>query len=110
MFAVLLAVLVVSGVLWDSAGVGIMITLAIMILSPILGQKATIERLLDSEWSRDVLRAGYYILPKSADISVIMRHVILHQPVETWMPVWSSALFGGAVLGLGLWLFQRRSF
>jgi hypothetical protein len=26
------------------------------------------------------------------------------------MPVWSTALFGAVVLGLGLWCFQRRSF
>jgi ABC-type transport system involved in multi-copper enzyme maturation permease subunit len=110
MFAVLLAVLVLAGVLWDSAGVGTMITFAIMFVTPILAQKTTIERLLDSEWSRNVVRVAYYVLPKTSDVSVIMRHMILHQPVESWMPVWSSALFGGAVLGAGLWLFQRRSF
>ncbi len=79
-------------------------------ITPILSQKTTIEKLLDSEWSRDVVRVAYYVLPKSAEVSVIMRHLILHQPVESWMPVWSSALFGAAVLSLGIWLFQRRSF
>lgn len=109
-FAVMLAVLVLAGVLWDSAGVGIMIAFAIMIVTPVLAQRATIERLLDSESSRNVVRAAYYLLPKSAEVSVIMRHIILGLPVESWMPVWSSALFGGVVLSLGLWLFQRRSF
>jgi len=109
-FAVLLSILVLVGVLWDSSAVAIMITFAIMFLTPILAQKNTIEKLLSSEWSRNLLRFFYYVLPKTSDISVIIRHVILNQPVESWMPVWSTAIFGIVVLFLGLWRFQRRSF
>jgi ABC-type transport system involved in multi-copper enzyme maturation permease subunit len=109
-FAVLLAVLVLVGVLWDSSAVAIMAVFAIMIITPILAQKATIERLLSSEWSRVVVRFLYYVLPKTSDVSVIIRHMILNQPIESWMPVWSTAIFGAVALGLGLWRFQRRSF
>jgi ABC-type transport system involved in multi-copper enzyme maturation permease subunit len=109
-FSVLLAVLVLVGVLWDSSAVAIMVAFAIMIITPILAQKATIERLLSSEWSRVVVRVLYYVLPKTSDVSVIIRRLILNQPVESWMPVWSTALFGAVVLVLGLWRFQRRSF
>jgi ABC-type transport system involved in multi-copper enzyme maturation permease subunit len=109
-FAVLLAVLVLVGVLWDSSAVAIMATFAIMIITVIVAQKTLIERLLSSEASRNVVRVLYYALPKTSDISVIIRHTILHQPVESWMPMWSTALFGAVVLGLGLWQFQRRSF
>lgn len=109
-FAVMLAVLVLAGVLWDSAAIGIMTTFAIMIITPILAQRATIERLLDSEWSRNVVRVLYYSLPKTAEIGVIIRHMILNQPIESWMPVWSTAIFGAVVLVTGLWLFRRRTF
>ncbi len=109
-FSVLLAVVVLAGVLWDSAAVAIMATFAIMIITPILAQKATIERLLSSEWSRDVVRVLYYALPKTSDVSLIIWRLSLNQPVESWMPVWSTALFGIVVLGLGLWRFARRSF
>ena len=109
-FAVLLAILVLVGALWDSSAVAIMATFAIMIITVIVAQKNVIERLLSSETSRNVVRVLYYALPKTSDISVIIRHVILNQPVESWMPVWSTALFGAVVLGLGIWQFQRRSF
>ena len=39
--------------LLDSSAVAIMVTFAIMIITPILAQKATFERLLSAEWSRD---------------------------------------------------------
>jgi hypothetical protein len=87
-----------------------MVTWAILIITPILAQKNTIERLLSSEWSRDVVRVLYYALPKTSDISVMVRNVILGQPVQSWMPVWSTALFGAAALALALWRFERRSF
>jgi ABC-type transport system involved in multi-copper enzyme maturation permease subunit len=109
-FAVLLAVIVLVGVLWESAAVAIMVTFGIMIVTPILAQRDTIERLLSSEWSRDVVRVLYYVLPKTSDISVIIRHLILNEPVDSWMPVWSTALFGAVVLGAGILHFRRRSF
>lgn len=109
-FAVLLAVLVLVGVLWDSSAVAIMITFAIMIVTPILAQKNTIARFQSSEWSRNLLAFFYYVLPKTSDVSLMIRHLILNQPIGSWMPVWSTALFGAVVLGLGLWRFQRRSF
>jgi len=109
-FAVLLALIALIGVLWESAAVAIMITWAILIITPILAQRSTIERLLSSGWSRDVVRVLYYALPKTSDISVIVRDLILGQPVQSWMPVWSTAVFGAIALALALWRFERRSF
>lgn len=110
MFGVMLAVIVLVGVLWDSAAVAIMVSFAMSIVTLIVAQKTTLERLLSSEWSRNVVRFLYYVLPKTSDISVIIRHVILNQPIDSWMPVWSTALFGIAVLGLGIWRFRTRTF
>jgi ABC-type transport system involved in multi-copper enzyme maturation permease subunit len=109
-FAVLLAFIVLVGVLWDSSAVAIMATFGIMIVTPILQQRHTLERLLSSEWSRDLVRFFYYVLPKTSEISQIIWRLNLHQPIESWMPVWSTAIFGAVVLGLGLWRFQQRSF
>ncbi len=109
-FSVFLSIIVLVGVLWDSAAIAIMATFATMIITTILSQKTMLERLLDSEWSRNVLRVLYYALPKFVDVSIIVRRLILNQPIESWMPVWSTAIFGVVVLALGLWRFERRSF
>jgi ABC-type transport system involved in multi-copper enzyme maturation permease subunit len=110
MFSVLLAVIVLIGVLLDSAAVAIMVTFAIMIITLILAQKATLERLLSSEWSRDVLRVLYYALPKMWEVRGIAQNLILNKPVESWMPIWSTAIFGAVVLGIGIWRFQKRTY
>lgn len=109
-FAVMLSVLVLVGVLWDSSAIAIMATFAIMFVTPVLAYRNTLEKLMNSEWSRTVLRDSYYALPKTVDISVMVRHLILKEPIDSWMPVWSTALFGVVMLALGLWRFQRRSF
>ena len=109
-FSVLLAVIVLIGVLLDISAVAIMVTFALMIITPILAQKATLERLLSSEWSRDVLRVLYYVLPKIWEVRGIVQNLILNKPVESWMPVWSTAIFGAVVLAIGIWRFQRRSY
>jgi ABC-type transport system involved in multi-copper enzyme maturation permease subunit len=109
-FAVLLAVIVLFGVLWDSAAVAIMGTFALMIITPILAQRATIEKLLSSDWSRQLVKVLYYVLPKTSDVGMIIWHLIHDQPIDSWMPIWSTALFGVAALGVGLWKFERRTF
>jgi hypothetical protein len=107
---VLLAVIVLIGVLWESAAIAIMTSFAIMFLTPILAQHQQIDRLLSSDWSRQVVKVLYYTLPKTSDIGVMIRHIILNQPIESWMPVWSTALFGAVVLAAGILHFRRRTF
>lgn len=110
MFAVYLSVILLVGVVWESAVVATMVTFGMIILSIILFNKTTIERLLSSEWSRNIVRGLYYLLPKVVDVGQILGRIVQEKPIESWMPVWSTALFGMACLGSGLWLFQRRNF
>ena len=57
-FAVLLAVVVLIGVWLESAAAATMITVALMIISPILAQTSLMMRLLSSEWSRNLWRGA----------------------------------------------------
>ena len=109
-FSVLLTVVLLIGVLWESAVLATMVTFAIMIVSPILAQQSTLERLLTSQWSRNVVHGLYYVLPKVFDLGRISRALVLGDPIGDWMPVWSSALFGLVVLGSGLYAFARRNY
>jgi len=109
-FAVLLTVVVLVGVLWESAVVATMVTFGLMLMSPILAQQSILERLLSSEWSRNLVRVMYYALPKVFDVGRIVRGLVLGDPVGNWMPIWSSALFGAAILTTGLYVFSRRNY
>src|SRR5437660_3055462 len=109
-FAVLLTVVVLIGVLFESAALATMVTVALMIMSPILAQTSTMLRLLSSEWSRQVWRTLYYALPKVYDLGKMTLDAIQSQTFEGYMPIWTSALFGAVMLSAALAIFARRDF
>jgi ABC-type transport system involved in multi-copper enzyme maturation permease subunit len=109
-FAILLTVVVLIGVLWESAVIATMVTFGIMLVSPILAQKPLLERLLTSETSRNIVRTLYYVLPKVFDLGRICRALVIGDPIGDWMPIWSSAIFGVVVFGTGLYAFSKRNY
>lgn len=109
-FAVLLTVSLLVGVLWESAAVSIIATFGVMVISLIVAAKSTWERLLSSEWSRDVVRGLYYALPRIYDIGHINNNLITNQPVTDWAAVWTTGAFGVVMLAASLFFFARRDF
>jgi ABC-type transport system involved in multi-copper enzyme maturation permease subunit len=109
-FAVLLAVVVLVGVSFESAALATMVTVALMIISPILAQTNLMMRLLSSEWSRAIWRTLYYSLPKVWDLGRITLDMIQNRSFSGCMPIWTSAVFGAVVLSAALLVFSRRDF
>lgn len=110
MFAVLLSIVLLAGVLWESAAVSTMATVAIALMSPILAQNKLAERLLSSQWTRDLWNALYYALPKVYDAGRMTFEIVQNRPADSWMPFWSSAAFCGAILLAGVTIFEKRDF
>ncbi len=109
-FSVYLAVVLLIGVVWESAVIATMVCFGLAIFSLILAAHVQIERFLSSEWSRDVTRVLYYVLPKFADVGTIMMNIVQGKIIDSWMPVWSTALFGLVCLGTGLYRFQKKNY
>ncbi len=110
LFFSLLSIVAWAGVLWESTAVSTMIPVVVMILSPVLAQNRIAERLLSSQWSRDVWNTLYYALPKVFDTGRMTLNYVQGKPAGDWMPLWSSALFGIVILGWSLWIFEKRDF
>jgi len=110
-FAVLLCVVMLVGVVFESAALSIMVSVAIMLISTILAQLDWSIRLLTSEWSRELWLTLYWIIPKVYDLGGAMKQIILYDRQVDWMtPVWTSALFATAVLTSAIYIFRRRDF
>jgi len=109
-FAVLLGVVVLTGVLFESTALSTMVTVALMIMSPILAQTGLMMRLLSSEWSRGIWRTLYYSLPKVYDMGKMTLDAIQSRTFSGFMPIWTSALFGAVMLSAALAVFSRRDF
>ena len=109
-FAVLLGVVVLIGVLFESSALATMVTVALMIMSPILAQTSLMMRLLSSEWSRGIWRTLYYSLPKVYDMGKMTLDAIQSRSFSGFMPIWTSAVFGALMLSAALVVFSRRDF
>ncbi len=109
-FAVLLAVIVLVELVWESSAIATTTAFGLLFVSPILAQRAAIERMLGSELSRTVLKVLYFTLPRTSEISTITQQLIMGQPVVAWGPMVTTGLFGAAVLAAGVWEFRRKSF
>jgi ABC-type transport system involved in multi-copper enzyme maturation permease subunit len=110
-FAVLLCVVVLIGVVFESAALSVMAAAALMLISTILAQRQIVIRLLDSEWSRDLWLAFYWIVPKFFDLGSAMKQIIEYDHEANWAtPVWTSAIFGLVVLSSAMYVFQKRDF
>jgi ABC-type transport system involved in multi-copper enzyme maturation permease subunit len=109
-FAVLLSVILLVSVLFESAALTVMVTFGLMLLSPILAQTSLMQKLLSSQWSRNLWKTLYYVFPKVYDVGKMTLDVVWGRPVGSWMPVWSSALFAVVIIGISLFLFSRRDY
>jgi ABC-type transport system involved in multi-copper enzyme maturation permease subunit len=110
-FSVLLCVVVLIGVISESAALSVMVPVALMLISTILSQRQIVVRLLSSEWSRELWQAFYWIVPKVYDLAGAMRQIIVYDREVDWFtPVWTSAIFGAAALSAALLIFKRRDF
>jgi ABC-type transport system involved in multi-copper enzyme maturation permease subunit len=110
-FAVLLCVVVLIGVVFESAALAVMVPAALMLISAILAQRQIVIRLLDSDWSRQLWLAFYWIIPKFFDLGLAMKQIVQYDREANWItPVWTSAMFGLAVLSGAIYVFQKRDF
>jgi ABC-2 type transport system permease protein len=111
LFAVLLCVVVLVGVISESAALSVMAPIGLSLISVLLAQHQLVIRLLSSEWSRQLWMFFYWILPKVFDLGNAMRQTILFDRHATWIaPVGTSAAFGAIVLLGALRIFQKRDF
>jgi ABC-type transport system involved in multi-copper enzyme maturation permease subunit len=110
-FSVLLCVVVLIGVLSESAALSTMVAVAIMLISTILAQRSIVVKLLDSDWSRTLWMALYWFIPKVFDLGNALRQVILlDRDVDLLTPVLTSAAFGLGVMIIAIYLFRRKDF
>jgi len=110
-FAVFLCVVMLTGVVFESAALSVMLPVAIMLISALLAQRDVVMRLLSSEWSRELWVALYWIVPKFYDLGLGMRRFILaDQPADWWTIIWTSAAFGIAILSGAIFVFRKRDF
>jgi len=110
MFGVLLSAMMLVAVLSESGALALMVAFALMIMSAILAQRSLAERLLSSEWSRNVWRGLYWVFPKVFDVGRMNMDFVQGRAVGALDPIWSSAAFAAVMLAASIYSFSKRNF
>lgn len=109
-FAVLFSLMTFLGILTRSGPFSLMITYLILFFSPLLLQRDQIYALLSSKYYGYLVDAVYYILPKTTELGNLTQQLVRGAPIVSWMPLWSSLLFGLGIFGVSAFLFYRKNF
>lgn len=109
-FFVLMTVMALAGVVSRSASISLMSVFSVYILSSILAHHRKFLPLISEDFWRWLVKGAYYVLPKIDQLSSQTKSLVEGGVVDNWMPIWSSAAFGAAVLGTAIAIFERKDF
>lgn len=110
-FAALAALMSLVGVQQALPAVPTLTGFLTMLVAAVLAQREnTIYRIIESQWPKTILDWVYRMLPKTSELSRAASGYWRTGAVESWWPVWSTALFLAGCLGLAIWRLNRKSF
>ena len=109
-FAVLYAIMVFLGVLFQNSAIAIMGVYLIIFLSPLLFQRDKIYALLSKKIYQLLLDGIYYITPRTFEIGDIVRKIVLNESIGSWAPIGHSLIIGTVYFSFALVLFKRKNF
>jgi len=109
-FTILYSLMTFLSMLSGSGPFSLMITYLILFFSPILLQRDNIYALLSSKYYGYFVDGLYYFLPKTAELGNITQQLARNVTVSSWMPLWTSLLFGILMFALSGLIFQKKDF
>ncbi|MBN1998731.1 hypothetical protein JW935_14325 [candidate division KSB1 bacterium] len=109
-FAVLFTLMTFLGVVSKSGPFSLMITYLILFFTPLLLKRDAIYAMVSSKIYGWIFDGLYHFLPKTSELGNITQLVTRNAPVSSWMPLWSSLLFGLFMFGVSAALFQRKNY
>jgi hypothetical protein len=110
-FAALLAAAGLVTLPQKGVALPIIASVAIWVLSPSLAmRRETFYRIFSSHAARGIVDWAYRILPKCSELEDLCVSFVQGGTIASWWPLWSTGMFTLAVLGLTLWLLERKSF
>lgn len=109
-FLIWLSIMGLAGVIFSSTGAAITTVFLGWIAQFALSYHEAISFWVSARSVQFVIDSLYYIFPKTGEIGEIAKQLAADQPVENWMPLWSSLLFAAAMIYLANVVFKKRDF
>ena len=108
-YAILYAIVVLFGILTGGSAVSLMITYAIIFISPIFLARERMYVFIN-ESNRKIIDVIYYVIPKISELGKIVFDVTKGSEIESLVPLWSSLASGTVIFIISLVIFKRKDF
>lgn len=82
----------------------------LLAFSAMLKNREAIYPFVSWKWVQGLFDWTYYILPKTSELASASQTFLSRGELTAWWPIWTTALFLLAMVGLACLLFQRKSF
>jgi ABC-type transport system involved in multi-copper enzyme maturation permease subunit len=116
-FGALLGFLVLWGVLMRSTTIGIMMTVGVYFVSLAVRAPHAYPDWANAITSRvgrlvgqTIVEVLYHLLPRTWDFGMVVTNLLLHRPVESYMPLVGTMGSGLGALAIAVFLFRRTDF
>ncbi|HKQ97777.1 MAG TPA: ABC transporter permease subunit [Candidatus Polarisedimenticolia bacterium] len=116
-FGALLGFLVLWGVLLRSTTIGIMLTVMVYFVSLAVRAPHSYPDWANAITSKparilgvSVVEVLYHLLPRTWDFGMVVTNLLLHRPIDSWMPLVWTMLSGLGALAVAVFWFRRTDF
>lgn len=109
-FAIGFALMTLLSVMIRSGPFALMITYLVFTLNFLLIARDQIYALLSSSFYGYILDGLYHFLPKTTELGDITRQLVQGIEVTSWLPLFTSMMFGLLMFGLSTVIFSRKNF
>lgn len=111
-FGVLLSLISILAMGATHPAIPIIFAFVFNMFVPQLAQRKAVfyQDIITSQWGQWLLDWVYRILPKTSELVVASRKYLNAGVLDSWWPIWSSALFVVGALALSCWLLHKKSF
>jgi ABC-type transport system involved in multi-copper enzyme maturation permease subunit len=111
-FSTVLAMMSVAAMVSSNVALPIILAFVYSLFAPGLWHREAFfyQDIITWKWLQWVLDWLYRILPKTPELVAASQKYLNAGVLDSWWPIWSSALFVVGALGLCCWLMHRKSF
>ena len=109
-FAVLYCFMSLIGFLTRSSALVIMLTYALFFLNQPLAARKSLTSIITKKIYIVIIDGLYWILPKTAELGYMVRLLALNKKVDSWLPLFTSIIFGIFVYILANIYFVKKSY
>ena len=109
-FAVMLAILGLVGVLSGSFAFSLIAVFFFWVAQKLLMHREMLYELINNRVVERIGDVLYYIVPKFSQQEDLFVALANERTIESWLPLWSTALFGIVALVLSVIVFRRKDY